>query len=134
MMAMIIVNQFRDAIESRRKRRLEDHFVENEHRKRAAITEIQSTLLESDKLDNASSNSSKSSTASLDPLPSNEFLQSDELKVSADMTCNDKEITETNNCLTTETNNYLTIVVEPKNLTYSKLTLVLYHILTNLEN
>jgi hypothetical protein len=116
MMAMIIVNQFRDAIESRRKRRLEDHFVENEHRKRAAITEIQSTLLESDKFDNASSNSSKSSTASLDPLPSNEFLQSDELKVSADMTCNDKEITETNNCLTTETNNYLTIVVEPKNV------------------
>jgi hypothetical protein len=103
---MIIVNQFRGAIESHRKRRFEDHFVENEHRKRAAITEIQSTLLESDKFDNASSNSSESSTASLDHLPQNELLQSDELKVSTDMTCNNKEITETNNCLTT--------VVEPK--------------------
>jgi hypothetical protein len=105
-MAMIIVNQFRGAIESHRKRRFEDHFVQNEHRKRAAITEIQSTLLESDKFDNASSNSSESSTASPDPLPPNELLQSDELKVSTDITCNNKEITETNNCLTT--------IVEPK--------------------
>jgi uncharacterized protein (UPF0147 family) len=104
--AMIIVNQFRGAIESHRKRRLEEHFVENEHRKRAAITEIQSTLLESDKFDNASSSSSESSSASLDPLPPNELLQSDELKASTDMTCNNKKITETNNCLTT--------VVEPK--------------------
>jgi signal recognition particle subunit SEC65 len=105
-MAMIIVNQFRGAIESHRKHRLEEHFVEDEHRKRVAITEIQSTLLESDKFDNASSNSSESSSASLDPLPPNELLQSDELKASADMTCNNKEITGTNNCLTT--------VVEPK--------------------
>jgi hypothetical protein len=93
-MAMIIVNQIRGAIESHKKRRLEDHFVENEHRKRAAITEIQSTLLESDKFDNASSNSSSSpSTASPDPLPQNELLQSDELKTSID-------IKGTNECLT----------------------------------
>jgi hypothetical protein len=136
-MAMIIVNQFRGAIESHRKRRFEDHFVQNEHRKRAAITEIQSTLLESDKFDNASPNSSESSpsTAFSDPLPQNEFLQSGELKASTDMMCNDKELTETNNCLTTvvepnvlkastdmvcrdkeitKTNNCLTTVVEPK--------------------
>jgi hypothetical protein len=106
-MAMIIVNQFRGAIESHRKRRLEEHFVENEHRKRAAITEIQITLLESDKFDNASSKTlSSPSTASSDPLPQNELLQSDELKTSTDIVCKDKEITETNDCLTT--------VVEPK--------------------
>jgi signal recognition particle subunit SEC65 len=93
-MAMIIVNQFRGAIESHRKRRFEDHFVENEHRKRAAITEIQSTLLESDKFDNASSNSPSSPcTASLDPLPQNKLPQSDELKTSTD-------IKGTNECLT----------------------------------
>jgi hypothetical protein len=93
-MAMIIVNQFRGAIESHKKRRLEDHFVENEHRKRAAITEIQSTLLESDKFDNASSNSPSSpSTASLDPLPQNELLKSNELNTSID-------IKGTNVCLT----------------------------------
>jgi hypothetical protein len=93
-MAMIIVNQFRGAIESHRKRRFEDHFVQNEHRKRAAITEIQSTLLESDKFDNASSKSPSSpSTASPDPLPQNKLLQSDELKTSID-------IKGTNECLT----------------------------------
>jgi hypothetical protein len=93
-MAMIIVNQFRGAIESHRKRRFEEHFVENEHRKRAAITEIQSTLLESDKFDNASSNGPSSpSTTSPDPLSQNELLQSDELKTSTD-------IKGTNECLT----------------------------------
>jgi hypothetical protein len=93
-MAMIIVNQFRGAIESHRKRRLEDHFVENEHRKRAAITEIQSTLLESDKFDNASSNSlSSPSTAFPDPLTQDELLQNNELKTSID-------IKGTNECLT----------------------------------
>jgi hypothetical protein len=93
-MAMIIVNQFRGAIESHKKRRLEDHFVENEHRKRAAITEIQSTLLESDNFDNASSKSPSSpSTASLDPLSQNELLQNNELKTSTD-------IKGTNECLT----------------------------------
>jgi hypothetical protein len=93
-MAMIIVNQFRGAIESHRKRQLEEHFVENEHRKRATITEIQSTLLESDKFDNASSNSpSLPSIASLDPLPQNKLPQSDELKTSTD-------IKGTNECLT----------------------------------
>jgi hypothetical protein len=93
-MAMIIVNQIRGAIESHRKRRLEEHFVENEHRKRAATAEIQSTLLESDKFDNASSNiPSSPSTASLDPLPQNELLQNDEFKTSID-------IKRTNKCLT----------------------------------
>jgi hypothetical protein len=100
-MAMIIVNQFRGAIESHRKRRLEDHFVENVQRKRAAITEIQSTLLESDKFDNASSNSPSSpSTASPDPLSQNELLQSDELKTSIDIVCKDEGIKGTNEHLT----------------------------------
>jgi hypothetical protein len=102
MMAMIMVNQFRGAIESHGKRRLQEHFVENDCRKRAAIAEIQSTLLESDKLDNASSNSpsSSSSTASLDLLPQNELLQSDQLKTSIDIVCKDEGIKGTNECLT----------------------------------
>jgi hypothetical protein len=101
-MAMIIVNQFRGTIESHRKRRLEDHFVENEHRKRAAITEIQSTLLESDKFDNASSSNSllSPSTASPDPLPQNELLQSNEFKTSIDIVCKDEGIKGTNEHLT----------------------------------
>jgi hypothetical protein len=97
MMAMTIVNQFRGTIKSHRKRRLEEHFVENEHPKRAATAEIQSTPSKSENFDNASSNSSSSSIASLDLLPLNEFLQSDELKASTNMTYNDKEITETIN-------------------------------------
>jgi arsenate reductase-like glutaredoxin family protein len=101
MVAMIIVNQFRGAIKSHRKRRLEDHFVENDPRKRAAITETQSTLLESDKFDDASSNGPSSpSTASPDPLPQNELLQSNELNTSIDIVCKDDGIKGTNKCLT----------------------------------
>jgi hypothetical protein len=116
-MAMIIVDQFHGAIKSHRKRRLEEHFVDNDRQKRAAIAKIQSTLLKSDKFDNASSNNPPlplplllPSIAPLHSLPPNELLQSDELKASTDMVCKDKEITETNNCLTT-------VVVEPKKMT-----------------
>jgi arsenate reductase-like glutaredoxin family protein len=101
MVAMIIVNQFHGAIKSHRKRRLEDHFVENDPRKRAVITETQSTLLESDKFDDASSNGPSSpSTASPDPLPQNELLQSEELNTSIDIVCKDEGIKGTNKCLT----------------------------------
>jgi hypothetical protein len=58
MITMIIVNQIRGVIESHIKRQLKEHFVENDRQNRTAITEIQSTLLESDKFDNTSSNSS----------------------------------------------------------------------------
>jgi hypothetical protein len=87
--------------------------VDNDRQKRAATAKIQSTLLVSDKFDNASSNNPPPPLPSLPPsiaplnyLPSNELLQSDELKASIDIACKDKEITETNDCLTT--------VVEPK--------------------
>jgi hypothetical protein len=115
---VIIVNQFRGTIKSHRKRQVEDHFVDNDRQKRAAITEIQSSLLESDKFDNTSSNSPPSpplpslppSIAPLNSLPPNEFLQSDELKASSDIACKDKEITETNDCL-------IATVVVPKEVT-----------------
>jgi hypothetical protein len=87
--------------------------VDNDRQKRAATAKIQSTLLVSDKFDNASSNNPPPPLPSLPPsiaplnyLPSNELLQSDELKASIDIACKDKEITETNDCLTT--------VVEPR--------------------
>jgi hypothetical protein len=57
---MIIINQIRGIIESHIKRQLKEHFVENDRQNRAVITEIQSILLESDKFDNTSSNSSSS--------------------------------------------------------------------------
>jgi hypothetical protein len=122
-MAMIIVIQFHGAIESLRKPRLEVHFVENDRQKSAAITEIQSSLLESDKFDNASSNnpppllpSLPPSIAPLNSLPPNELLQSDEeLKASTDIACKHKEITNSNDCIT-NSNDGLTTVVEPKNV------------------
>jgi hypothetical protein len=131
MMAMIIVNQFHGAIKSHRKRRLEeDHFVDNDRQKRAAITEIQSSLLEFDKFDNASSNSPPPPLPSLPPsiaplnsLPPNELLQSDEeLKASTDMVCKDKEITETNDCPTTvvEPNKVLSYVLKASTDTVCK--------------